>query len=83
MDEEKIVREIVILKENVANIKEIMATKSDIEDIKSILDKIVTGVNSIRQDHVAAIDWLQRHDKNFAAHDKIIGHNCNFELVVG
>ncbi len=87
MDEAKLIKSVVLLQTDVATIKETLATqvatKSDIEDIKILLDKVVLGIKDIREDHTAAIAWLQRHDKNFEAHDKIIGHDCNFELAVG
>lgn len=78
------------VKQDVAELKEnVGMLTQDVEELKqkadnttTILDGISKNVSAVQQDHVAAIAWLQRHDKNFEAHDKIIGHNCNFELAV-
>lgn len=64
------------------NEKRLQGIESNVTEIKTILDAIATNVSTIQQDHVAAIDWLKRHDQNFAAHDKIIGHNCNLALAI-
>ncbi|MFA5995805.1 MAG: hypothetical protein WC801_05200 [Patescibacteria group bacterium] len=75
---------------NMVTKTEFNEVKQDVESLKqkadnttTILDGIAKNVSTIQQDHVASIAWLQRHDENFKAHDKIIGHNCNFELAVG
>lgn len=60
MNEDKIIKEIIDLKEEVRDIREMMATKDDIRQIMSVLETLVTAVKKIQEDHVFAVEWLKR-----------------------
>lgn len=60
MDEDKVIQEIVTLKDDVRAVKETMATKEDIRKMTHLLEGIATICKKIQEDHVFAIEWLKR-----------------------
>lgn len=60
MNEDKVIQEILILKDDVQIIKETMSTKDDIRSMMHLLEGIATVCKKIQEDHVFAIEWLKR-----------------------
>lgn len=60
MNEDKIVQEIITLKEDVRIIKETMVTKDDLHKNTDLLETIVTIVKKTQDDHVFSVEWLKR-----------------------
>ncbi|MFA5994914.1 MAG: hypothetical protein WCW27_06670 [Patescibacteria group bacterium] len=74
---------VACISEDLKEVKQdVSVLKQKAQDTATILDGISKNVSTTQQDHVASIAWIKRHDENFKAHDKIIGHDCNFELAL-
>ena len=60
MDENKVIQKLVDHDEQLSFIRENMATGSDVREIKSVLESLVTIVKKIDEDHTFAVEWLKR-----------------------
>ena len=66
MNEAQVVKDIVDIKADIADIKHNMATnlatKSDTEAIINSIDNLTKITLDTKADHSATIEWLKRHD---------------------
>lgn len=60
MNEEKIIQEILTLKDDVRDIRATMITKADYEKHTALLENIVTIVKKTQEDHVFTIELYKR-----------------------
>lgn len=72
MDENKVINEIISLRENVEIIKETMATKDDVRRMTDLLEGLTTIAKRIQEDHVFAIEWLKRLQNQFEKQEEEI-----------
>ena len=77
MNEAQIVKDIVILKEDVAKIKETMVTKQDIGEIRSLLETMVTSMDKMQKEQVFVVQWVKHLDK------KVENHNQDITTIKG
>lgn len=60
MDEDKIIREIIKLNEEVRLIKEQMFTKEDGRKMMAMIEGMTGMIKKVSEDHAASILWLNR-----------------------
>lgn len=64
MNEDKIIQEVMTLKDTVGQIQETLATemikRSDYDKHTGLLESIVTITKKTNEDHVFSVEWLKR-----------------------
>lgn len=60
MNETEIVKNIIEVREDTADIRATMATKDDMTEIKDMLENIVTVAKRIQEDQLFSIEWIKR-----------------------
>lgn len=72
MNEDKIIQEIMEIKEDIRSLKETSVTKDDFRELKGLVEEVVTITKKIREDHVFALEWLKRLQDKVDAQDKML-----------
>ncbi|MCL5666426.1 MAG: hypothetical protein M1383_01505 [Patescibacteria group bacterium] len=60
MDENKVLQKLIEHDEQLADIKERMATKDDIREIRQVMDKAMTILERLDQERVFTVEWIRR-----------------------
>lgn len=73
MDEDKVIKRIIKIEEDVKEIKETIVTKTDFETMMGSLDAVVKITKKISDEQTVQGDWLKRLQKNDEKQDSDIG----------
>lgn len=73
LDLSSVKQDLQIVQQTVSNQQDILIFHT------SLLENIATNVNKIQMDHIAAIDWLKRHENKLEIHESDI-NNLKFQL---
>ena len=58
MSEEKIIKKLIEHGEQLEEIKQEMATKADIREVRGVLDKAMTILRRLDQERIFTVEWI-------------------------
>lgn len=74
MNEDLIIKKLLEHDEKFVEIKNTMATKDEVRELKVLVEEVVTITKGIKKEQVAQASWLGRLQKNDARQDKDIAN---------
>lgn len=72
MNNEKLIKEVIIIKEKISSLEKNIVTKKDANELKTILEELAIKMNRIEEQNLMTNEWVQKLTKDIEKHEQKI-----------